>query len=117
MEARAYEHWVDQFTAPAHPIDHTIDTYVRQALHTHTGLEISSDMISQTEPADWDTQGIENLATKEVLRMVAGMGDMRRHMPLRGQWLTISPCKRLISVYGGTGRSPWGRDDESPYMT
>ena len=48
--------------------------FTRAAHHTHLGTDYLDHIISQPEPGDWDTQGIDNDHTRSVLRIVDGMG-------------------------------------------
>ena len=74
MEDRAHRHWVEQLLEPARVFDHQLDTFSRPAYHTHLGTEYLSQIVSQPEPGDWDTPGINNKHTREVLRIADGMG-------------------------------------------
>ena len=57
---------------PGTVFDHELSTYARP--HTHLGAEYAPVVVSQPEPGDWDSQGINNTQTAEVLQMVDGMG-------------------------------------------
>ena len=48
--------------------------FSRSAYHTHLGTEYLDQIVSQPEPGDWDTQGLNNDHTRGVLRIVDGMG-------------------------------------------